>query len=117
MPAETLAFISYAYPDNKDGFVTDLYSRLVHELQVQLGKRANVFLDTSLRSGPWEPAHADALERSKFLIPVVSPSYFKSDWCQRELDYFLEREQRVDRQLIFPVYYVDAEDAAMLLST
>ncbi len=43
-----------------------------------------------------------------FLIPILTPSFFKSDYCRGEVEKFLDREKQLDRNdLILPIYYFD----------
>jgi predicted ATPase len=41
---------------------------------------------------------------------VISPSYFRSEVCRKELELFAEKENRTGVPLIFPVYYVEAPE-------
>ena len=106
--ARLVVYLSYAYPDNTDGFVVRLRDRLALELQVQTGEPVDVVCDPDrIRAGPQGSEEAEKLvERATFLVPVVSPSYFKSDECRRDFEIFLERERRTNRPLILPVYFV-----------
>jgi hypothetical protein len=109
--------LSYAYPDNKDLFVSQLADRLGRELQVQFGEPINVIWDEHrLRpDAKWSEEAGKWLQLASFLVPVVSPSYFRSDVCRKDFEVFLEREQRTGRTLIFPVRFVatgESEDSA-----
>ena len=43
-----------------------------------------------------------------FLIPIVTPSYFASPGCRRELEQFVKREDDTGfKELILPIYYID----------
>ncbi|HXM40547.1 MAG TPA: AAA family ATPase [Bryobacteraceae bacterium] len=100
--------LSYAYPDNKDLFVNQFADRLGQELQVQFGEPINVIWDTH-RLHPdakWSEGAEKWLQNASFLVPILSPSYFKSDLCRKEFEVFLDREQRTGRTLIFPVRFV-----------
>jgi hypothetical protein len=113
----SVVYVSYAYPDNKDFFVNQLADRLGQELQVQFGEPVKVVWDVDrLRpDATWSEGAENRLQSTSFLIPVVSPSYFRSDACAKEFDVFLEREQRTGRTLIFPVRFVatgESEDLA-----
>lgn len=65
----------------------------------------------------WETKIRSALEVSRILIAVVSPSYIRSEWCQREWTMFSQRETELREQklladeqgLIFPVLLVPLE--------
>ena len=106
--AQLSVYLSYAYPDNTDGFVVRLRDRLAQELQVQTGEPVDVGCDFDrMRPGPqWDKEAEELVERATFLVPVVSPSYFRSDECRKDFEVFLERQQRTNRPLILPVYFV-----------
>ena len=106
--SQLVVYLSYAYPDNTDGFVLRLRDRLAQELQVQTGEPVDVVCDPDrMRPGSqWSEEVEKLVERATFLVPVVSPSYFKSDQCRKDFEVFLEREQRTNRPLILPVYFV-----------
>jgi hypothetical protein len=106
--SQLAVYLSYAYPDNADGFVVRLRDRLAQELQVQTGEPADVVWDPDrMRPGSqWSEEVEKLVERATFLVPVVSPSYFNSDQCRKDFEIFLDREQRTNRPLILPVYFV-----------
>ena len=103
-----VVYISYAYPDNKDLFINQLADRLGQELQVQFGEPIDAIWDTDrLRpDAAWSNKAERWIESASFLIPIVSPSYFRSDACLREFEAFLKKEQRAGHTLIFPVRFV-----------
>ena len=109
--ARLVVYLSYAYPDNKDGFVIQLRDRLAEELQVQTGDPVDVIwdMDRMRPGGMWSEEAKSLVKRSTVLVAVVSPSYFKSDACLKEFELFVEREPRANRPLIFPVYFVTTE--------
>ena len=48
------------------------------------------------------------LDGVTFLIPIITPSFFGSANCRQELEYFLDREEKLKRNdLILPVHYID----------
>lgn len=108
--ARLAVYLSYAYPDNADGFVNQLRDLLAQELQVQTGEPAEVDWDIDrMRPGAtWSKQVEEFVDRATALVPVMSPSYFKSNACRKEFEVFLERGQRVNRPLVFPVYFVTA---------
>jgi hypothetical protein len=108
--SQLAVYLSYAYPDNADGFVARLRDRLAQELQVQTGEPVDVVWDPDrVRPGSqWSEEVEKLVEHATFLVPVVSPSYFKSDQCRKDFEVFLELEQRTNRPLILPVYFVTA---------
>ena len=106
--SQLAVYLSYAYPDNADGFVFRLRDRLAQELQVQTGEPVDVFCDPDrVRPGShWSEEVEKLVEHATFLVPVVSPSYFNTDQCRKDFEIFLGREQRTNRPLILPVYFV-----------
>jgi len=105
-------YISYAFPDNKDGFVTQLTDLLRQELQIQAGEQIPVAWDTS-RTGPagFSKEEDRRVERATILVPVISPSYFNSDACRKEFELFHEKQApRSKNPQIFPVYFVTAAE-------
>ena len=107
-----VVYFSYAYPDNKDGFVIQLRDRLVGELQVQAGEPVEVVWDSArIRPGAtWTEETEKLVERATVLVAVVSPSYFRSDVCRREFELFLERWPQTNRPPVISVYFVTTEE-------
>jgi hypothetical protein len=65
----------------------------------------------------WRTRIDAALSESSFFIPVITPRYFRSVECRRELITFAGHAKSLGRdELLLPVYYVDvpelAEDSA-----
>lgn len=111
LTAKPLAFVSYSWADNQDGFVEEFVEKLRNELHVQSGEPANIFVDRlSLDAGDnWNDRLRAALQQSEFLIPFVTPSYLKSENTRRELEAYRGRGHGLDA--IFPIHYVDALSA------
>jgi len=108
-----VAFLSYArFNDKHDrGRVTDFRKALEGEVRAQTGRcDAGIFQDCDIDWGDaWEQRIDSMLEAATFLVPVLTPSFFKSEQCRRELRRFLERERRLKRRdLILPVYWISA---------
>ncbi len=112
MPSEPFAYISYAAPDNKEGFVIRVQERIAHELQVQTGEQNLIAWDVvRMRPGNgWSREAQQYTQSARFLIPVISPTYFKNEICKRELEVFAEKETRAGVPLIFLIYYVEAAE-------
>ena len=107
-----LAFLSYATINDKhdQGKLTEFCQRLSAEVQVHTGEEFPIFQDQQdIQWGQaWEPRLTESLDQVTFLIPIVTPSFFKSQWCRDELDRFLAREKALKRNdLVLPVYYVE----------
>lgn len=89
-------FISYRRSDEdwvrwtRDNLVRPLRSLL----RPALGN-VRIFMDEQIETGAdWPLRLAQALARSRLVIPVLSRDYFKSDWCRLELGLIHHREQQ-----------------------
>lgn len=109
---EPSAFISYAHLDDRDtNKITTWYRCLASKVSQLTGALFPVHCDRDFL-GPgqdWAKEIVNHLRRSMFLMPIVSPNYFRSDYCRFEADQFLQFEQRRGRsELIIPFYYEDS---------
>jgi formylglycine-generating enzyme required for sulfatase activity len=104
------AFLSYTRLDDEahGGLITGLRRRLELRVRAITGDRDfTIFQDVDgIEFGQHWPSRLDeALAGARFLIPMLSPLFFRSAACRDELAKFLELEQRAGRQdLILPVY-------------
>lgn len=108
------AFLSYVRSDDEheSGRITQLRTRLEGEVKLQTGDEFHIFQDRNdIRWGhEWKQRIDDALLVTTFLIPVVTPTYFKSLACRSEFHTFINREKTLGlRRLILPIYYVSAD--------
>jgi F-box protein 11 len=108
---QPLAFLSYAHSDDEheNGRLRQFAERLSGEVRLQWGEEFPIFIDRKdLKWGQeWKSRIDKSLDGVTFLISILTPGYFKSEYCRKELERFLEREKRLDRSdLILPVYYV-----------
>ena len=103
-----VVYLSYAFPDNKDGFVLHLANNLAQELQVQIGRPIDVIwdMDRTRPGATWSKDAEKRVEKATFLVPVVSPSYFNNEECRKEFVPFIEREYRGNSELVLPLYFV-----------
>ena len=107
-----VAFMSYVrLVDAHDhGRLTEFQKRLSVEVQVQTGKKFPIFQDRDdIKWGQnWQERIDKSLDEITFLIPIITPGFFESPVCRDELEKFLKREKKLNRNdLILPVYYVD----------
>ncbi len=115
-----IGFWSYARQDDdaSGGKLSLLRFQLASELQQQYGREPiKIFQDVgSIPPGAeWEAKIRTAMHDSSFLIPIITPNFLQSRWCNHELTFFLEREahlreahpQLKGQRFIFPVHYVD----------
>lgn len=93
------AFICHASED-KDDFVRPLAESLA-------SRHLEIWYDEfSLSVGDGLRRAIDAgLAKSRFGIVVLSPSFFKKGWAQRELDGLVARQIAEDRRLILPIWH------------
>ncbi len=106
------AFLSYTRTDDEffGGAITSLRKFLELGVQVVTGDRGfNIFQDIDgIEFGEkWQSRLDQAISDTTFLIPVMTPLFFRSDACRDELKKFMEHERKTGRgDLILPVYFV-----------
>lgn len=104
-------FWSYVHQDDHDeaGLIVSLASSLSARVRLLTGSEMQIFVDrVDLHWGDdWSVRLEEELLRTVFLIPVVTPSYFLSDWCRKELITFSSTATSLGlAELILPIYYV-----------
>jgi len=116
---DPVAFLSYVRSDDAHEFgrITELRRTLEGEVRMQTGKAFHIFQDRNdiAWGEQWKERIESALRGVTFLIPIVTPSYFRSPSCRNEFETFLTRERELgEEHLILPIYYVacDELDAA-----
>lgn len=109
------AFWSYTHRDHdaEDGRI----SQLAHDLQKEYGLLTSgelkLFLDRdAIEWGDNLRGRIDeALSETTFFIPIITPSYFTSAECRRELIAFAQGTKRLRvESLLLPIYYVDVPE-------
>jgi cobaltochelatase CobT len=110
---EAIAFLSYVRSDDDhdSGRISELRQRLEGEVKMQTGLPFCIFQDRNdIHWGQqWKERIEEALLGATLLIPVVTPSFFRSHACRAEFSTFLLREKQLgENQLILPIYYVAA---------
>jgi hypothetical protein len=118
-----IGFWSYARKDDEAsrGRLSSLRSLLMSELQQQYGRDPiRIFQDVGAipPGAEWEARIRTALDDSTFYIPIISPNFVESPWCNREFMFFLERERRLNEahpdlkgaRRVFPISYIDIRD-------
>lgn len=83
----------------------------------QVGWESRIFIDFQVETGrDWPDLLADTLLRSKMLVAVWSPPYFRSSWCLAEWESMEAREQALGTRdgrstgLVYPVVFSDSEN-------
>ncbi len=106
-----LAFMSYVRLNDQyeDGRLTEFRERLSREVHMQTGEDFPIFQDRNdIQWGQnWKERIEESIGEVTFLIPIITPSFFKSTACCDELELFLKLEKSLKRNdLVLPVYYV-----------
>jgi formylglycine-generating enzyme required for sulfatase activity len=105
------AFLSYAHADDDflGGRIVALRDAIQKAVRFETGEPFEVFLDKDAEKGiqlgqDWQDRLDEGLAEARFLIPILSPSYFASGPCRDELGKFLELERRAGRKdLLLPI--------------
>ena len=111
MSRTALAFMSYVNLDDQheQGRLTRFRECLSGEVRMQTGELFDIFQDRKdiAWGQQWQERINQSLDAVTFLIPIITPGFFKSEACRDELERFLKREEELGRgDLILPVYYV-----------
>lgn len=106
------AFLSYArFNDQQDvDALSKLSAKLEGEIQTVTAKPFKIFQDRrDIKAGQnWPERINQVLDSATLLVAILTPSFFWSDSCFDEIQYFLKREEKLQRNdLIIPIYYVD----------
>ena len=109
---DPVAFFSYVrlVDEHEGGRLTEFRKRLSNEVEIHAGTPFPIFQDRNdIEWGQqWKERIEESIDAVTFLIPIVTPNFFESPACRDELETFLEREEKLERNdLILPVYYVD----------
>src|SRR5262245_6827016 len=102
-------FVSYSHADDQDGWVRDLVEALKDaQRRFCPAQPWRVFFDThAIGTGDdWERRIGSGLRSSAVMLALLSPAYFRSQWCRREWEQFrLQEERRGEpRDRIFTLY-------------
>jgi hypothetical protein len=112
MPSPPAAFMSYSQFDDKHdgGFLTDFRERLASEVRAYWGQEFKVFQDIKDIGwgADWKARLDEALGTATFLIPIITPNFFQSEACKREVRQFDVHERKLaSNDLILPLYYIE----------
>lgn len=108
-------FISYAHADDAEGWVTFLRDALVEDhARYRTGETLHEFFDVhSIRTmDDWEHHILRGLQESRLCLAVLSPAWFKSPFCRRELREYLDRRASyaVSGEGLLPVHFIELPD-------
>lgn len=105
-------FFSYAHADDISQCLQKLRGDLCEEYSMLTGEALNLFIDRDgLAWGvKWQESITAGIDSSMFFIPVLTPRYFQSTNCLKELGQYLAKvEIEGAPQLILPILFVDVD--------
>ncbi|MBS1890371.1 MAG: TIR domain-containing protein [Actinobacteria bacterium] len=123
-----LGFWSYVHEDDlgDGGRVLTLADDLRAQYRMRTAEDLVLFIDReSAKWGEkWKELISDAIAGTTFFIPIITPSYFRSNSCRQELLKFVREADKAGlERLLMPVYWItvpaleregpDAEDEAI----
>jgi len=106
------AFLSYTRFDDEDGEISAFRQRLSRTVRQVSGEPFTIFQDVDDEAGiglgeRWKDKLDEMLDQARFFIPILTPSFFRSDPCRQELRTFLDLEHKVGRRdLVLPIYWI-----------
>jgi hypothetical protein len=101
-------FVSYTRTRNRFGFVSEFVAHLENELQMRNSK-ATVFFDTNdiIPGDLFSQKLVAELKATDVFMPLISPSWFESEWCKKEFWTFYKEKQLIGKTpQIIPVLWV-----------
>lgn len=113
--SEMKGFWSYVHRDDERdlGRVVQLAHDIVDGYEGLTAEAIELFLDRDTLSwgDDWGERVNSALSDVAFFIPVLTPMYFKSPECRRELQFFIDATERLGTQrLILPLLYIEVPE-------
>jgi len=105
-------FWSYVHADDdaEAGRIAQLARDVAAQFEMLTGESINLFLDRDqlVWGDDWKPKIDASLSSIAFFVPIVTPRYFKSKECRRELNFFARQAERLGvEELVLPVLWVD----------
>lgn len=110
--AQLKGFWSYVHTDDEAerGRISRLATDVAAEFEMLTGERIDLFLDKDAISWgeDWRNKIDESLSSIGFFIAVLTPRYFMSSECRRELQFFARRAKNLGiKELVLPLLYVD----------
>lgn len=110
--AELKGFWSYVHADDEadNGRVSHLAKDVQAQFEMLTGEKIDLFLDKdAIDWGEnWRGRIDESLASVVFFIPVITPRYFMSSECRRELQFFAQRAKNLGiEDLVLPLLYLD----------
>jgi len=93
-------FISYTHLDNKtlskeqkekEGWISRFHYALNTLLGEKLGRKPIIWRDDILQGNDEFSEEIESkIQKAKVLLTIISPRYLESEWCEKELKYFIK---------------------------
>jgi predicted secreted protein len=108
---EAVGFWSYVREDDAGdgGRIVDLAHDVGAQYRIQTAEKLDLFVDRdSIEWGEaWKARIDSAIAGTTFFIPILTPSYFESPECRRELLKFAREARLLGlAELLMPIYWV-----------
>ena len=104
--------MSYTRFDDEDGEIAAFRRRLSRTVRQVSGEQFQIFQDVDDETGialgeRWKDKLDEMLDQARFFVPILTPSFFRSEPCRQELRTFLDLERKVGRRdLVLPIYWI-----------
>ncbi|WP_129632662.1 tetratricopeptide repeat protein [Candidatus Oscillochloris fontis] len=113
--SKPLVFMSYTSFDDayETGALSQFREELRRALRFHSGEEVEIFQEgTGVDLGqPIQERISRSLREVMILVPIITPNYFTSEACRRDIALFLNRERQLGRNdLIIWIYYHPVED-------
>lgn len=107
-----IGFWSYVHADDdaEGGRIVDLAQDIVAQMEMMTAESIELFLDReNIAWGErWRRVVDEGLASVAFFIPILTPRYFNSSECRRELQSFARQATELGvKDLVMPILYVD----------
>ena len=101
-------FISYAHDDNTLGWIDAFHDLLSKTLKTMFGKNQpiQIWRDQQMNGNQiFDKTICDIIENAALFISLLSNNYLSSDYCRKELDWFISHSQSKGHSLYIGQYY------------
>lgn len=115
-------FWSYVHLDDEAeyGYISTLAGDLTKYYEALTGEKITLFLDKEMISwgDDWQQRIDASLSSVAFFVPVLTPRYFQSTECRRELNFFARKADQLGvKELVLPILWIDVPELTDSSST
>lgn len=108
-------FWSYTHDTNEylNNEIKNIRNYVAEEIRQLYGKDINIIIDSrEVRTGQnLESRIRQLITQSSCMVAFLSPTYFMSDWCKKEYQWFIEQENLLGRNdLIMPILSIKLQE-------